>query len=271
MYNHKYRVDTERNEVVFTKEDKEVVSDFQKFCENEVEVIDKPIDTARGGKTHDFPQAPVDTPRGVFSQTKTGTLLAEKMHHERRFHVSKEPNKSLYTKLKKLSMYEMYLQVIRIKLKINNADFYAKSKAEQARILKEVQELDDLDYQLFNAVLDTSAADSCTHFRPCVSKFFADQVASKFPGEPLKVGDVSAGFGDRLTGFLAVEAVKEILLIDPSKNAVKGYATRVDGGRSSENRAGTSMRHGRAGGMCVCRSRRRRTRQCPLALLHSSF
>tara|TARA_B100001250_G_C19801092_1_gene791093 strand:- start:96 stop:1220 length:1125 start_codon:yes stop_codon:yes gene_type:complete len=70
---------------------------------------------------------------------------------------------------------------------------------------------------LFESLAHNSAIVTVKQFRPFVSKFFCDKMGSK------NVLDFSAGWGDRLAGFLASKSVKNITLIEPRKNAKLKY------------------------------------------------
>lgn len=64
------------------------------------------------------------------------------------------------------------------------------------------------------AALTNSALLSMGHFRATVSKHLCDVY------EPRRVLDFSAGWGDRLTGFLASASVEHITLIDPRPGSI---------------------------------------------------
>jgi hypothetical protein len=59
-----------------------------------------------------------------------------------------------------------------------------------------------------------SALFTVTHFRASVSKYFAELVGAR------RVLDFSAGWGDRLTGFMAAPVVRHVTLIDPRASSI---------------------------------------------------
>lgn len=64
-------------------------------------------------------------------------------------------------------------------------------------------------------VRQSSALLTLTHFRASVSKHLCDTHGSR------RVLDFSAGWGDRLTGFLASQSVQKITLIDPRPSSIR--------------------------------------------------
>lgn len=70
------------------------------------------------------------------------------------------------------------------------------------------------DELLYEAVRTNSALMTLTHFRTSVSKYLCDVLEAR------TVLDFSAGWGDRLTGFLASEHVTDITLIDPRPGSI---------------------------------------------------
>ena len=68
----------------------------------------------------------------------------------------------------------------------------------------------------YDTVRSNSALLTVTHFRATVSKFLADASGARC------VLDFSAGWGDRLTGFLASPSVETIHLIDPRPGSIEG-------------------------------------------------
>jgi len=72
------------------------------------------------------------------------------------------------------------------------------------------------DQLAFQTVATNSALQTMTHFRASVSRYLATRERSE------RVLDFSAGWGDRLTGFLASDCVREITLIDPRPGSIDG-------------------------------------------------
>ena len=70
----------------------------------------------------------------------------------------------------------------------------------------------ELEYEV---VRTNSSLLTLTHFRASVSKYFCDTLT------PRNVLDFSAGWGDRLTGFLASTSVESITLIDPRPSSIQ--------------------------------------------------
>lgn len=71
--------------------------------------------------------------------------------------------------------------------------------------------------QLFQAAQLASAFRSVNSFPATVAMFFCNRL------QPERVLDFSAGWGDRLTAFLACSSVRDIVLIDPRASAAGGY------------------------------------------------
>ena len=71
------------------------------------------------------------------------------------------------------------------------------------------------EYQRYRTVFLNSALYTLSHWRASVSKHLADTVHAE------RVLDFSAGWGDRLTGFLASESVREITLVDPRPGSIR--------------------------------------------------
>lgn len=69
---------------------------------------------------------------------------------------------------------------------------------------------------VYDTIRSNSALLTVTHFRATVSKYFADRSGAR------TVLDFSAGWGDRLTGFLASKAVETIHLVDPRPGSIRG-------------------------------------------------
>ena len=81
----------------------------------------------------------------------------------------------------------------------------------------------------FETVRVKSALLTMTHFRASVSKYFCDIVSAH------TVLDFSAGWGDRLTGFLASDTVERIVLIDPRKGSIINCHKQHEFVNSSKN------------------------------------
>lgn len=71
------------------------------------------------------------------------------------------------------------------------------------------------DELLMDAVRTNSALMTLTHFRASVSKYLSEATNAR------RVLDFSAGWGDRLTGFLASPCVEHIVLIDPRPGSLR--------------------------------------------------
>ena len=72
------------------------------------------------------------------------------------------------------------------------------------------------DECLFDAIRTNSSLMTLTHFRASVSKHLCDTYQAR------RVLDFSAGWGDRMTGFLASDSVHSITLVDPRPGSLEG-------------------------------------------------
>ena len=73
----------------------------------------------------------------------------------------------------------------------------------------------------YEAARRNSSLQTVVHFRASVCKFYCDLF------KPRVVLDFCAGWGDRLTGFLASESVEKIVLIDPRGKGGETPATKL--------------------------------------------
>lgn len=84
------------------------------------------------------------------------------------------------------------------------------------------------DQLLWLAVRTNSTWMTVTHFRVTVSKHLSDVMKAR------DVLDFSAGWGDRLTGFLASPSVEHITLIDPRPGSISGCRKQHEFVRSTK-------------------------------------
>ena len=91
-------------------------------------------------------------------------------------------------------------------------------EGRDARLDKAVRRL---GCSLFDALRLNSALQSAVHFRPIVARDLAEMYQAR------RCLDFSAGWGDRLAGFLASSCVRTIHLVEPRADAAPGYEQQV--------------------------------------------
>ena len=116
-------------------------------------------------------------------------------------------------------------QSILEKWKANETTFLVGAMERVGRCDKKVTDERKLRY---NVVRCNSALMTLTHFRASVSKYFSDRTGAR------DVLDFSAGWGDRLTGFLASESVRSITLVDPRPGSIQCCRRQHEHVRSSK-------------------------------------
>ena len=127
----------------------------------------------------------------MFRTTRGGQLLSEYFHWKTR----------VQTATKWMASGEDVLRRY-----VNEPDFLRGAKERIVRASKHRMSPEELAYDVVRV---NSALMTLTHFRVSVSRFLCAQE------KPRRVLDFSAGWGDRLTGFLASPSVEHITLIDP--------------------------------------------------------
>ena len=178
-------------EFVYTRSDEEIRRDFLKLQEK---------------KTSDFVQhvpwtprsnSPVPVPLMVFRSVRAGQFLSEKMHWQHRMKTS--------------TIWCKSGEAVKNGWKRNPELLHLAAKRIMA-VDKRQLTPDMINYE---AIRLNSALTTLTHFRAGVSKYFCDTCSAK------TVLDFSAGWGDRLTGFLAAATVQSIDIIDPRPGSIQ--------------------------------------------------
>lgn len=179
--------------IVNTRNEKDVRNDFQRFrASPHSEFVDCTTEwTARS-------ECP--TPKKlalIFKCKHIGQQLAEYMHWTHRIQTSTRWLPSGVVILEKWK---------------TDSTFLVGAKQRVAKCTR--RRLND-EQLAFEVVRSNSALMTLTHFRAGVSKYFCDTYKSR------NVLDFSAGWGDRLTGFLGSETVQCITLIDPRPGSIQ--------------------------------------------------
>lgn len=137
---------------------------------------------------------PMPSKRFLFKTLRTGQMLAEYHHWRDRAATSTKWRKSARHTL---AHWARHPEVV------------AQGRRRLVRA-----GMADNDNLLTRLLATNSALMTMTHFRATVSKCLCDLTRAR------SVLDFSAGWGDRLTGFLAAESVTHITLIDPRASSI---------------------------------------------------
>lgn len=137
------------------------------------------------------PEVPVPKKLWMYRTVQVGQLLSE-YHHWK--HRSKTATMHFRSAQDVLDEFQ------------RNSDHLKNARERIRRVTKRPLTEDEC---IFDAIRTNSALMTLTHFRASVSKHLCDLYGAK------DVLDFSAGWGDRLTGFLAASTVTNITLIDP--------------------------------------------------------
>lgn len=181
------------NEIINTREETDVRSDFGKFCNTDssslVELTDDWV--VRSG-------APTPNKQPLlFRGMRRGQLLSDYFHWQHR----------VRTATKWLQSGETILN----KWLVEKDTFLVGAMDRIERCNRRKMNKEQLMYEV---VRSNSSLMTLTHFRASVSKYFCDTLQAS------SVLDFSAGWGDRLTGFLASPTVEHITLIDPRAGSI---------------------------------------------------
>lgn len=169
----------------------EVLDDFRRFCERSSETLVSRHDmwVARGTAAGKLPL--------LFRTHKVGQKLSEHFHWKHR----------VRTRTKWLPCAQEVLD------RWNNDPSYLDRAMERVKRIS-LHRMDEETLR-FHVVRVNSSLMTVTHFRAGVSRFLCDEF------RPVDVLDFSAGWGDRLTGFLAASSVQRIVLIDPRPGCIR--------------------------------------------------
>lgn len=167
--------------------------DFERFCALPSEAL---VDRTDTWEVRSMAPAP-DRQALLFKGIRTGQLLSDYFHWEHRVRTSTIWLPSAHTILERWQREE--------------GTFLVGAMERVAKCNRRIMTEERLRYEV---VRSNSSLMTLTHFRAGVSKFFCDTLQSA------SVLDFSAGWGDRLTGFLAAPTVSHITLIDPRAGSI---------------------------------------------------
>jgi hypothetical protein len=148
---------------------------------------------------HSHHGAPIVRPVAITSRKRLGQIFSDFFHWEDRCKVDK-PNKRSAQAMLRL-----------------HCDGKTQRISKAITRWKKAKPKLDSDSLLWLAVRTNSATMSITQFPAHVAKSLADM------GHCRKVLDFSGGWGDRLTGFLASQPVRDITIIEPRASACRQY------------------------------------------------
>jgi len=176
----------------FAKSKGDILNDFQKLCDLEPEMMvdDTSFWTVREG-------CPVPKPLYLYRILRTGQMLSERFHWNHRVRTRTINNVSAEDRMKQIR---------------DDPPLWARNAFQRTRKHSPSMRVNDI---WMHVIQTNSALYSLTHFRATVSKHLCDVTHAR------RVLDFSAGWGDRLTGFLASESVQEITLIDPRPGSIR--------------------------------------------------
>ena len=179
------------NNFVFSKTKDDVIADFDALCRTDADamVIHHSQWSSRSG---------CPTPRKLYLYRvmRTGQLLSEYFHWKHRVRTRTIWMDSGANVLARWTRDPSFLKG-------------ASRRVRRHSPRQQSEKADFLTVQLNSALL------TLTHFRATVSKHLCDTAP-----RAARVLDFSAGWGDRLTGFLASERVECITLIDPRHGSI---------------------------------------------------
>jgi len=155
--------------------------------------------------------APAPGKMGVLTSGDQGRRFSNLFHWKDRANVSKP-----HWKNGKVAD-EMSSLIRQLELWRRNPQSGKNAVARLQRLHNGAEPKQSYDRQLFQAAQLHSAFRSVNNFPATVAMFFCNRL------QPQKVLDFSAGWGDRLTAFLACTSVRDIVLIDPRASAAAGY------------------------------------------------
>ena len=178
--------------IVYTKTKSDVLDDFRKFCDL------PPEELVERGAGWTMRNASCPSPRKLFlyRTLRTGQLLSEFFHWPHRVRTST---------IHKASAQEVLNEWRRRPSSLNNMH------AHTVRASPHTSE----EYRRYRTVFLNSALYTVSHWRASVSKHLCATTGAA------RVLDFSAGWGDRLTGFLASDSVRHITLVDPRPGSIR--------------------------------------------------
>lgn len=177
---------------VYEKPDWLVREDFQKLCDLHPEDM-----VERHTRWEVRTGCPTPKKLFLFRSVRAGQLLGERMHWPHRVRTSTVWWKSGQDVLDRWKRDPTFLRG-------------ASSRIDRVTKNRTFTK----DELVYDTIRSNSALMTVTHFRATVSKYLCDTLGSKV------VLDFSAGWGDRLTGFMASSSVTHIHLIDPRKGSI---------------------------------------------------
>lgn len=161
-------------------------------------------------------QAPIPSPFGITTRLRAGQRFSDYFHWQDRCRTNKVgggPSSRHHLPVKK-SAHELWEDHKHGRtLQISNGVKRWRTKCPDRWPSKE--------QVMFESLRTNSSLMSVTQFPAHVAKSLADLV------KPRRACDFSAGWGDRLTGFLAAK-VPEIILIEPRKSACLAYRKQCE-------------------------------------------
>lgn len=185
---------TAEGDIAFCKSEEEVRRDFQKLCECRAEDL---VDTTKEWVPR-VDGCPTPCKAYLYRIRRCGQLLSEAFHWPHRVQTATTWWPSGHDVLRRWQRDPDFLR----------GAYERLQRVSSGRRFTHEQ-------LVYEAVRVNSALMTLTHFRATVSKHLCDTTRAR------RVLDVSAGWGDRLTGFLASESVQHISLIDPRPGSIR--------------------------------------------------
>lgn len=179
-------------EFAFQPTDDQVRADFERLCARDATTF---VDTQRPWNT----RFSVPSKRYLYRMLHTGQLLSMRFHWHHRVRTSTLWHPSAHSILQRRLCEPAYLKDADARLQAQGGSAAAIDARAAFRVIER-----------------NSALLTVTHFRATVSKHLCDVYRAR------DVLDFSAGWGDRLTGFLASASVQSITLIDPRRGSIEG-------------------------------------------------
>lgn len=178
--------------LVCTHTEAEVLDDFRRLCDTPTDAL---VDEECAWTTRND-DCPAPKRLHLYRTLRTGQLLSEYFHWPHRVRTATKH---------KASGQDVLDEWRRRPASLDNM---------HAHTLRATPRTSD-EYQRYRTVFLNSALYTLSHWRASVSKHLCDTVGAE------RVLDFSAGWGDRLTGFLAADSVRHITLVDPRPGSIR--------------------------------------------------
>ena len=207
LSNNFYNMNVHDGKFVYAKSDQLVYDDFIKLQNM------KPDDMIEKHTNWEV-RTGCPTPQKIylFRSMRAGQLLSERMHWSHRVKTSTVWSRSGQEVLDRWKRDPSFLR---------NASARIDKATRNRKFTK--NEL------IYDTIRTNSALMTLTHFRATVSKYLCDTTDARV------VLDFSAGWGDRLTGFMASPSVTDIHLVDPRPGSMNACRTQHEFIGSTKN------------------------------------